>query len=69
MKAKYYDLKKDAEKREKYMEKIMKKDLGRMLDSDENEVLYGRAGYLSAIAFIRLLFSEKSSVYSERTKN
>ena len=53
MKAKYYYLKQKPEKVDKYIDRILNKDLNSILDSNENEVLYGRAGYLSSLAYLR----------------
>ena len=41
------DLEKDEKKVESYRSKIEEINIDKMLEKDENEVLYGRAGYLS----------------------
>ena len=47
--AKYIDsdLRKDEKKVKSYQTKIEGVNIDGLLDKDENEVLYGRAGYLS----------------------
>ena len=54
LKAHYYHRKGNLVKSKEYVDKILQKDLKRLLGPRENEVLYGRAGYLSALAYVRL---------------
>jgi len=51
----YYHLNKDEKKVESYRSKIEEINIDKMLEKDENEVLYGRAGYLSAMALSQSL--------------
>jgi len=52
-KAHFYHKTENGEKVEKYLKMILEKDLKKLLGPTENEVLYGRAGYLSALAYVR----------------
>ena len=54
LKATYYHRVKDTGKSDKYVKKILEKNVKQLLGPSDNEVLYGRAGYLSALAYVRL---------------